>query len=218
MVTVGMPRAGSTLQMKMIFKLLGEKFTEEKVKKAYWDLFKHVVMEPKKMEAHIQFHHKFLSTLPEDVVFVTKTHEYKPQLAKLCKRTVIVSIRRNLTETASSMLTAKWMGPQSLGSFLEASINRHRCWNRHEETIDVDYAKLVQDPLTFMRRFVISSAIDVPDSLVQNVVAQVAAEEANPDIPGGTALDITELDTAMRTITNFSIVSNFQRKFGYQVL
>lgn len=217
-VTVGMPRAGSTLQMKMIFRLLIEKFGEERVKKAYWDLFKHVEMDEDKMEKHITYHRKFLTSLAEEDIFVTKTHEYKPQLTKLCRKTVIVSIRRDLKDTAQSMMRAQWMGPQTLAPFLEASINRHRCWTQHAETIDVGYEKLTEDPLGFMRMFVRASGVDFDDDVVRQVVTNVTSEEANPDIPGGSRLSDDQSDPDKGEDPEFprdGIIPKWQKQFGY---
>eukprot|EP00181_Compsopogon_caeruleus_P000123 CAMPEP_0184686600 /NCGR_PEP_ID=MMETSP0312-20130426/23169_1 /TAXON_ID=31354 /ORGANISM="Compsopogon coeruleus, Strain SAG 36.94" /LENGTH=120 /DNA_ID=CAMNT_0027141853 /DNA_START=167 /DNA_END=529 /DNA_ORIENTATION=+ len=119
------------------------------------------------------------------------------------------------------MILSDWSTPFELGSFVEASLNRHQCWLTHgDRTIDEDYEELIKDPMPFLRRFVRAAGIPASEDMLRRISQTVLSQEANEDIPGHSfeadAVNLTvKQESAVVELLKREKMRDWQKKYHY---
>jgi len=230
-VVAGLPRSGSSTQYNMTIEITRGLFSdEEHFHSLYWDFHKHMRLKPKYVDQHLIRTQAKLLRMGEDDVVVTKCHEYKPQLLRLCRKTVVLLSRRNLIESARSIIKANWLSGKRfeefsseeysarIRGFLEASINRYECWKQHSDlAIEVEFENISRESASFLKDYVMRAGINASPEIISLIAQYYGATEGNPSIPSTKSKGMSpEWEAGLsRAFAESEKIQDFQRRYGY---
>ena len=129
-LSVGMPRAGSTWQHAMVGAALRQLQVPIDPTKGYWDYPQHVTRYDRTLAAtwYAEEYRLWSNLRPRSVVSY-KSHEWAPEATRLCRRTVAVSVHRCLDHEAQSILGAGWVRRRQHSNHSAAPTSAERpCW------------------------------------------------------------------------------------------
>ena len=198
-VWAGVPRAGSTLTMK-----IGEEAVKglglgaaDNVHLGYWRFNRHVANS--KMPAEPFNLQTILSSIPKHVrVVQTKSHEFDSDILKVCTKTLVITTTRDPVQLLSSAVGASWV-KQAMGncgsylSYLDGVLAHGRCWQQYSG-LHFNYAQLIRNKAAVAMAIQgkIAELLDLDVSL--NLEARFSSfkhltSDANPNIPSSALHD-----------------------------
>lgn len=195
LVMAGSARTGSTLLTKIIHdsmdrlnRLNGVKYKSI----GYWRLQRHLRQPPEK---DLETMTNILDGVPNDTqVLILKSHEYDPEVFKLCKKTFVITSTKDVKQTMESIVAAGWLPNNctKLRNKFNDQLQHFRCWQRHSRL------RLVYEDFKTDKRITAMSILSktaemlkIPtetllgqQSILFNFSSEYMHEEANPRIPG----------------------------------
>ena len=194
-VMAGSSRSGSTLLLKIItdcVKRLSEHLGVKWASIGYWRMHRHLRESPQKDLAEVT---QALSRIhPDTQIVILKSHEYDPDLFKLCKETFVVTSTTDVGKAMKSYVAAGWSPNDCtyLRAMFHDQLRLHRCWQKHSR-LRFHYRDFESDKrltaVSIMTRIV--ELLKIPtDTYLRNIdmlfnfSSDYMREEANPNIPG----------------------------------
>ena len=195
LVMAGSARSGSTLLTKIIHdsmdrlnRLNGVKYKSI----GYWRMQRHLRQPPEK---DLETMTNILDGVPIDTqVLILKSHEYDPEVFKLCKKTFVITSTKDVKQTMESIVAAGWLPNNctKLRNKFNDQLQHFRCWQRHSRL------RLVYEDFKTDKRITAMSILSktaemlkIPtetlmgqQSILFNFSSEYMHEEANPRIPG----------------------------------
>lgn len=155
-VSAGMPRAGSTMQDRLLRQALAA-FGLKPGVAGYWNWHWHAgKLSLAERLGKLHNTSKRLRGLSTDAVVIMKTHEFDPRVLQLCDRSLVFTLHRHPLEMLISA-AGEWhrgnMRERKAIDFLARAIHNHECWHRYavEETAN---AELRSNPSAVLARYV----------------------------------------------------------------
>jgi hypothetical protein len=157
-VGAGMPRAGSTLQERLIHFALQDlhvnipKCVHARQGACYWDWPRHVALGTNASKSRYAAESAWARKLANDSVVYYKSHEFAPGLVHhLCKEPpIIFTTHRCLRHVVRSVAAARWLEHASVHNVSELVVNYSKAWRhwRAAGSYDVSYEFMSAHPKT----------------------------------------------------------------------
>ena len=214
-VVAGAPRTGSTLLTRITEDCLERlsKHLNVKYKSiGYWRYVRHIKGSPEEdMESMV----KVLDSIEPDVqVLVLKSHEYDPEIFKLCQKTLVITSTKDTRQLLKSAIGAKWIRQNNctqLRTFLQHVLHDHRCWQRYAQ-LRFHYntyasAKRIT-AISIMTKLaeilnLAEATLIADDGPLSSFPVEYMQEDANPTIPGGKGKEVL-LDCELEEFPEFT--------------
>ena len=122
-VAAGMPRAGSTSQMKLLMTAL-QLLNISVAHQGYWDYAEHIRMGAADAARYYDREYATWAKLKRDDVIVYKSHEYAPNAIGFCNKTVVLTIHRCLENELRSAVGAGFISPNASTTWMMNMLTR----------------------------------------------------------------------------------------------
>lgn len=194
-VMAGSPRSGSTLLTKIIVdsvKRLSARFDVSYANLGYWRLDRHMLRPQQVDLANMT---KMLTRIQAGTqVVILKTHEYDPEVLKLCRKVLVITSTTDVSKAMNSYVLAGWI-PRTCdaarGMFYR-QLKQHRCWQKHSR-MRLVFKEFESDKrltaISIMGKIVEMLNISTDaylnsTGILFNFSSDYMHKEANPVIPG----------------------------------
>lgn len=198
-IGAGMPRAGSTLQERLIFFALadmrmGPAYFHAREGTSYWDWPQHVALDDTSAKKRRAAEAAWARRLNNLSVVYYKSHEFAPGLLHMCREPpIIFTTHRCLRSVVRSAVAAKWLDP-SVASIRGFAVNISKAWARWRAagSHDIAYVELAAHPEVAYERIsanladrlgVSSSPVDVATMARSRRPVSMVSAPANARIP-----------------------------------
>jgi hypothetical protein len=156
-ISAGAPRSGSTAQHSFIQRAVGELRPLRPEITGFWNWHLKANWPQAKAEAHVANTNRRLRATTGENVVIYKSHSFNRELAQLCGRQLVFTMRRDVFSLALSLGRTWGVRDQHVVSYISSAFSNYACWaaqpeGKHlrEQTV---HAHLLADPVGVYHRY-----------------------------------------------------------------